>query len=216
MSDTHKNKLLEEFQTYLATVDLSQLENEPPDLNTLLNEMTGLKSEVKAESRHFKTTLDTLTAALNVLQVDNQAFAMELTTRSTQFEQQLKQQRYDLLRALLLDIVDIYDRLQVALTVLQNYKPNASFFAKKPESRFIDSVKDGQVMTLKRIEQVLQRYQVFAIECVGKTLDPHTMNAVEIGHNANLANGVVIEELRKGFLFEQNVLRLAEVKVNKL
>jgi molecular chaperone GrpE len=26
----------------------------------------------------------------------------------------------------------------------------------------------------------------------------------------------VIEELRKGFLFENNVLRLAEVKVNKL
>ena len=42
------------------------------------------------------------------------------------------------------------------------------------------------------------------------------MSAVEISHDPKLDNGIVIEELRKGFLFEENVLRLAEVKVNKL
>jgi len=29
-------------------------------------------------------------------------------------------------------------------------------------------------------------------------------------------NGIVLEELRTGFMFEDQVLRLAEVKVNKL
>jgi molecular chaperone GrpE len=61
----------------------------------------------------------------------------------------------------------------------------------------------------------LQRYQVLPIDCVGKALDPHTMNAVEIAHDPKVANGTVVEELRKGFLFENEVLRLAEVKVNK-
>jgi len=41
------------------------------------------------------------------------------------------------------------------------------------------------------------------------------MTAVEIAHDAKLDNGIVIEELRKGFLFGDQVLRLAEVKVNK-
>ena len=71
-------------------------------------------------------------------------------------------------------------------------------------------------MTLKRFEQLLQRHNVYAIDCVGKLLDPRTMSAVEISHDPKLENGIVVEELRKGFLFEENVLRLAEVKVNKL
>ena len=70
-------------------------------------------------------------------------------------------------------------------------------------------------MTLKRFEQLLQRHNVQAIDCIGKLLDPCTMSAVEIDRNPKLENGIVIEELRKGFLFEGNVLRLAEVKVNK-
>jgi molecular chaperone GrpE len=213
MSDTPKNRLLEEFQSYLDTVDLSQLASEqPPDLHTLLSEIAGLKSEVKAEARQFKNTLETLTEALSALQSDNKALTAELALHATH----LQQQRHELSRTILMDLVDIYDRLLVGTAVLQNYKPVSSFFAKKPDDRFINSVKEGQEITLKRVEQLLQRNQISPIECLGKPLDPHTMNAVEIGHDPKLANGIVIEELRKGFLFEKNVLRLAEVKVNKL
>lgn len=83
MSDTQKNRLLEEFQTYLEQTDLAQaLSAEQPDLSTLLSEMAGLKSEVKAEARHFKVTLDTLSDALTILQTDNKALADELATHS--------------------------------------------------------------------------------------------------------------------------------------
>jgi molecular chaperone GrpE len=213
MSDTHKNRLLEEFQSYLETVDLSQLaSDQPPDLNSLLAEMASLKSEVKAEARQFKNTLETLTEALNALQGDNKALAAELAMHGTH----LQQQRHELSRTVLMDVLDIYDRLLVGLAVLQNHKPTSSFFAKKQDDRFINSVKEGQEITLKRVEHLLQRNQISPIESLGKTLDPHTMNAVEIGHDPKVANGIVIEELRKGFLFEKEILRLAEVKVNKL
>jgi molecular chaperone GrpE len=213
MSDTHKSKLLEEFQSYLSTVDLSQLVSEqPPDLNTLLSEITSLKSEVKAEARQFKNTLDTLTEALNVLQSDNKA----LTTELASHENHLHKQRSELSRTILMDMVDIYDRLLVGLAVLQNHKPASSFFGKKTDDRFINSIQEGQEMMLKRVEQLLQRHQISPIECLGNMLDPYTMNAVEIGRDPKLTNGIVIEELRKGFMFEKEVLRLAEVKVNKL
>jgi molecular chaperone GrpE len=215
MSDTQKNPLLEEFQAYLEQTDLAHaLSAEQPDLTTLLSEMAGLRSEVKAESRHFKTTLDTLSDALTTLQTDNKALAGELAAHSDH----LQSVRSETLRAVLLDIVDIYDRLSVGFGVLQNYHPVSSLFShsKKHDVRFIKSFKEGQSITLKRFEQLLQRHNVHAIDCIGKLLDPRTMSAVEISHNPKLANGIVIEELRKGFLFENNVLRLAEVKVNKL
>ncbi len=215
MNDTHKNRLLEEFQTYLEQTDQAHvLSAEQPDLTTLLSEMAGLRSEVKAESRHFKTTLDTLSDALAALQTDNKALAGELAIHN----ERLQQMRSETLRIVLLEIVDIYDRLTVGFGVLQNYRPVSSLFnhSKKQDVRFIKSFKKGQSMTLKRFEQLLQRYNVYAIDSIGRLLDPRTMSAVEIAHDPKLANGIVIEELRKGFLFEENVLRLAEVKVNKL
>ena len=214
MSDTQKNRLLEEFQAYLEQTDFAHtLSAEQPDLSTLLGEMAGLKSEVKAESRHFKTTLDTLSNSLTTLQTDNKALAEELAAHG----ERLRQMRSETLHAVMLEAVDIYDRLTAGFNVLQNYQPVSSLFShsKKQDVRFIKSFKEGQSMTLKRFEQLLQRHNVQAIDCIGKLLDPCTMSAVEIDRNPKLENGIVIEELRKGFLFEGNVLRLAEVKVNK-
>ena len=214
MSDIQKNRLLEEFQSYLEHADLNQMPGAQPDLHTLLGEMAGLKAEVKAESRHFKSTLDTLGDALVTVQADNKALTDELAGH----EAHLQQQRSEVLRTVLLDIVDIYDRLAVGYGMLQKYHPVASLFrhSKKQDVDFIESFKEGQAMTLKRFEQLLQRHRVYPIECVGKILDPRTMSAVEIANDASLDNGIVLEELRKGFLFEGQVLRLAEVKVNKL
>ncbi len=215
MNDTQKNSLLEEFQSYLEQTDLAHtLSAEQPDLTTLLSEMAGLKSEVKAESRHFKATLDTLSGALTALQADNKTLADELTAHS----ERLQNMRSETLRTVLLDIADIYDRLTVGFGVLQNYHPVSSLFShsKKQDIRFIESFKEGQFITLKRFEQLLHRHHVYPIECIGKLLDPRTMSAVEISNDPKLDNGIVIEELRKGFLFGKNVLRLAEVKVNKL
>ncbi|MDD5267278.1 MAG: nucleotide exchange factor GrpE [Methylococcales bacterium] len=215
MSDTQKNRLLEEFQAYLEQTDLAHtLSAEQPDLSTLLGEMAGLKSEVKAESRHFKTTLDTLSNSLTALQTDNKTLAGELAVHG----ERLQQMRSETLRAVLMDIVDIYDRLTAGFGVLQNYNPVSSLFghSAKQDVRFIESFKEGQSMTLNRFDQLLQRHNVQAIDCIGKPLDPCTMSAVEIDRNPKLENGIVIEELRKGFLFKGNVLRLAEVKVNKL
>lgn len=214
MSDKQKQRLLEEFQNYLEQTDLNAIvADEQPDLHTLLSEMAGLKTEVKAQARHFKSTLDTLSSALSALESGNKALADELVVSS----ERARQQRDDMLRAVLLDIVDIYERYAVGFSVLQNYQPVTSLFAhsKKQDVNFIEQFKEGQSITFKRFTQLLQRYHVNPIDCVGKPLDPRTMSAVEIAHDAKLENGIVIEELRKGFLFNDQVLRLAEVKVNK-
>jgi molecular chaperone GrpE len=213
-TDAQKSELLEDFRHYLEQSPLEQFStHEQPDLNTLLSEMAGLKTEVKAESRQFKSTLDTLTTALTAVQDDNNTLSAELD----RYAERLEQQRREIMRTVLLDIVDIYDRLSTGLEVLQNYRPVASLFnhSKDKDVRFIKHFKEGQVMTIRRFEQLLQRYQVRAIDCVGQLLDPLTMSAVETADNPKLENGLVLEELRKGFLFQDQVLRLAEVKVNK-
>ena len=214
-TETQKSELLEQFQNYLEQSNAEPFSsNEQPDLSTLLSELTGLKTEVKTESRQFKNTLDTLSTALTSVQDDNKALSAELTG----YAERLEQQQHKIMRTMLLDIVDIYDRLTAGVDVLQNYHPVASLFKRSRDKdvRFVTRFKEGQIMIVRRFEQLFQQYQVRTIDCLGKLLDPLTMSAVETGHDPTLDNGIVLEELRKGFLFQDQVLRLAEVKVNKI
>ncbi len=214
-TEVQKNELLEDFQKYLEQNNLDSLTaQEQPDLNSLLSEMTGLKTEVKAEARQFKNTLDTLSSALTIVQEDNKTLAAELVA----YGQRLEQQQEKLMRTMLLQMVDMYDRLNTGVEVLQNYQPvNRLFKKSRPKDvHFIERFKEGQLMTLRRFEQALSEHQVRVIDCVGKRLDPVTMSAVETEQDVMRENGLVLQELRKGFLFKGQVLRLAEVKVNKI
>ena len=213
--EEQKTELLEQFKHYLdqGQPETFEVENQP-DLHTLLGELTELKTEVKTGSRQYKNTLETLNTALATMQEDNVAMSAELTMSSDRVEQK----KNEVMRTMLLEMIDIYDRLSIGMGILENYKPVFTFFkrSRDKDMNFIRRFRDGQTMTVKRFEQLLQRHQVKAIDSVGKILDPVTMTAVETGHNLKVENGIVLDELRKGFLYKDQVLRLAEVKVNRI
>lgn len=214
-TENPQNDLLTSLEQYLQQTDFAHLTSvEQPDLTALFTDLAGLKSEVKAESRQFKATLDGLNEALEILKIDNQSLAEQLAAAN----QRLQQQRRELEQAVFLEVVDIYDRLSEGYRMLQNYRPIDALFnhSKKQDVRFIEGFTKGQDITLKRFEQLLQRRRVYPIDCVGKPFDARCMTTLDIGQDPKLESGIVLEELRKGFLFEDQVLRLAEVKVNKL
>lgn len=214
-TESEKDELLSEFRHFLEQDIPSQIElQNQPDLHTLLTEITQLKTEVKAESRQYKATLDTLSSALNTVQEDNKILTAELAV----YKLKLEQQKAVIKKSMLLDMVDLYDRLNTGAKTLHHYRPVAAVFKKsRPKDiRFIERFKQGQALSIKRFKQNLQSHQVNVIDCMGKLFDPKTMIALETGHDMAMENGIVLEELRTGFLFNGQVLRLAEVKVNKL
>ncbi|AEF99372.1 nucleotide exchange factor GrpE [Methylomonas methanica] len=214
-AENPQNELLASLEQYLQQTDFAHLTAlEQPDLTALFTDLAGLKSEVKAESRQFKATLDSLNEAQEILKIDNQSLAEQLAAAN----QRLHQQRRELEREVFLEVVDIYDRLNEGYRMLQNYRPIDGLFnhSKKQDVRFIEGFAKGQGITLKRLEQLLQRHRIIPMDCVGKPFDAHSMTTLDIGRDPKLENGIVLEELRKGFLYENQVLRLAEVKVNKL
>ena len=88
-TDAEKSELLEDFQKYLDQNDLESIAtNAQPDLKTLLSELTGLKTEVKVETRQFKNTLDSLSSALTSVQEDNKSLSVERAENLQRLEKQ--------------------------------------------------------------------------------------------------------------------------------
>ena len=68
-------------------------------------------------------------------------------------------------------------------------------------------------MTLKRLRKVLEQEGVTPIESVDKPFDPSKHNAIAAEERDDVENCVVIEELRKGYVMKEKVIRPSIVKV---
>jgi molecular chaperone GrpE len=218
MEETTKVRLLEEFRSYLDTLDAGgdASAGNSTDLFSLFSALEALRTEVKTESRLVGGAVEQFREVLELLRNSQANLDRELDrTRG-----ELSGLRRSVLRPVLLELLDLYDRLAAGQAALQNYRPIRGWFRRiksRPEDRqFIQSIRDGQAMTLRRLEETLARQQVHPLDVLGRSVDPHTMTVVELDHQPALENGVVTQELRKGFLWGEDVLRLAEVKANKL
>ncbi len=215
MSHPNKQQLLEEFsgfldQTITEQPDLAQ----QPDLQSLLTEMAGLKMEVKTESRHIKSMLDQFSQSMQLISQDNQTLTAQLN-REIEKQAQLQQ---NIEKDLLLQFLEVYDRIVAGSELLDKYQPVDALFnhSKKQDLRFIGSLKQGQEMSIRRMEQLFLTYKVRPIVTLGRSLDPETMIAVATVENKKIPAGQVVEEIRRGFYYHDSILRPAEVKVNKL
>ena len=70
-------------------------------------------------------------------------------------------------------------------------------------------------MTVRRLDQVLLDRGVVATHLVGQPFDPRRARVIATAPDSSMAEGTVIEEVRTGFLWEDQVLRTAEVIVSK-
>ena len=70
-------------------------------------------------------------------------------------------------------------------------------------------------MTVRRIDQVLLDRRVVAAQLLGRPFDPLLARVVGTAPDGSVAEGTVIEEVRAGFLWDDQVLRTAEVIVSK-
>ncbi|NBT86566.1 MAG: nucleotide exchange factor GrpE, partial [Alphaproteobacteria bacterium] len=81
---------------------------------------------------------------------------------------------------------------------------------------FVEGMKEGNLITLRHIDNILSTYDVTLLGTLSQMFDPKFMRAVGVQSEEDLPSGLVLEEVRKGFLWRNEVLRVADVKVNKI
>lgn len=217
LDEAAKETLIDQFRTYLdASQDALGPAFKPApgeEQFSLFAELAALNSEVKRESRQVREALDQFKAMFATLQSGYDLMARELERR----QQDEPRRRRETLRPLLLHLLEVYDRLQAGIEV--SLPPRRSFMSRwrRPDEvgEWLASFREGQAITLRRLDQILSEYQLRPVDALGQSFDPHTMRVVEVESRADAAAGVVTAELRKGFYWGEDLLRPAEVKVNR-
>ena len=222
-------KLVNRFRDYLiaASDDITQ-PSEKLGLFSLYSEMKALKNEVKIESRHIKQGFVGIQEALK-LHEENIA------------QSQDQKQDGPELAPLLDGIIDLYDRIHASLRALpepsqgepqSEQKEKKSFWLRRRkkeeeewnkraqqlqrEQDMIASMRAGQQMLLDRILGLLLSWDITPVVTLEQRFDPHNMRAVGTDTLPDLADGTVSDEIRTGFQQQGKVMRLADVRVNRL
>lgn len=200
------------FGDYLDTLDEHPQAEAPeePDLFSLLAELAALKNEVKIESRQMKAALDQFRELFDGLHQANSRLEEDLKRQREQTSSEVREAQRDLL----LELLDVRDRLQAAEVQARRFRPGWLARGRRVGD-FSSGMKAGLSMLLRRFDEVLGRRGVRPLETIDRPFDPHTMHATETARHGDRAQGIVVGEIRAGFLQDDRLLRPAEVVVNK-
>lgn len=213
-----KERLIEEFRACLddwepsdGTGSLAAGDGSMVDLALLFAELSVLRNEVRVEARQFKAALDDMRALTELLTEQNLRLTRDLERVREAEGAALRQTE----RRLLLDLLEVRDRIAAAVDVFAAYRPGWLSRLAPAEIRLAQGLGEGIALTLRRLDDALSERRVRPIEAVGGRLDPNTMRAIGIDDDLTRAPGEVLREARRGYLRDDELLRLAEVIVNK-
>jgi molecular chaperone GrpE len=207
-----KESLVAQFRAALdAGEDEAADAGEPLGLHTLLAEMAALKNDVRLQARQFKAALEQMQALADAQREHGEQLQRELERARGQAADAKAQAE----RGLLLGLLELRDRLQSGLDVQAGWRPSPMQRLLGGEMRFVERVREGSALTLQRLDEQLAGHRVRAIAAVGLALDPQCMHAVATEWAPEVGEGIVLRELRRGFYQGTDLLRAAEVVVNK-
>ncbi|MBF0245014.1 MAG: nucleotide exchange factor GrpE [Planctomycetes bacterium] len=213
MDAQQKEALLEEFREYLENDFEVEHDEAPEDLVTLFSELSGLKNEVRIESRQIKGALDQFREAFTSLDSANQ----EVADMVRKAKDQEKERTQAILNPAIDGMIDLYERIAAGL---QQSLPRLSFLGRLLPGwgrcrAGLAAHRQAQEMLLGRVLDLLRHYGVVPMATNGERFDPRSMKAVGFESDPGQADGIVLRENRKGFVREGAALRVAEVIVNK-
>jgi molecular chaperone GrpE len=86
--------------------------------------------------------------------------------------------------------------------------------AASQQAKDFDALLKGIEMTAKQLDQVLEQEGLKAIETVGQPFNPEFHQAIMQVESEGHEEGIIVEEIQKGYILKEKVIRPAMVKVS--
>jgi molecular chaperone GrpE len=106
--------------------------------------------------------------------------------------------------SLLQKIMPVLDNFEAALAAAQNSSADS-----------LKSLQDGVAMIHSQLKSTLTEAGLEEVDATGKPFDPNIHEAVSQQESAEVAEGIVLQQLRKGYKLRDRLLRPATVVVAK-
>lgn len=110
------------------------------------------------------------------------------------------------------------ERKYKAQDIANDLLPVVDNFHRALQTEVDDAAKgfaEGVEMVYRQLEDALKNHGITEIESVGKEFDPNLHHAVMQEDDPEKESNIVLEELQKGYMLKDRVIRPAMVKVNK-
>ena len=104
---------------------------------------------------------------------------------------------------IILELLNILDDLERTVALAESKHQDLPAFLK------------GVEMILSHLYEMLKEYGIKPIEAQGKLFDPNYHEALMHADNIDVPEHTILEELQKGYLLNDRVIRTAKVKVSK-
>ena len=106
------------------------------------------------------------------------------------------------------------DILKGFLPILDNFERAINMDDNNLEDE-VSKFLQGFKLMYKQIKDLLTKFEVTEMNCLGKEFDPTYHQAVTTGKDESKESGIILEVLQKGYMYKDKVLRTAMVKVNE-
>jgi molecular chaperone GrpE (heat shock protein) len=176
----------------------------PPDLYSLLAQMTTLTREVQLQGR-----------AANRMSAEVAQLVQQVASLTEgQIATRVAAARRDAQADLLGELVEVRDRFARARDEARRRLDSfRGLFTRLGSRPVVEALLRGNELALERLDETLRRHGVHEILCEGQPFDPATMRAVETEVRPGIAPGIVTDVIRRGYRSADRILRYAEVRI---
>lgn len=187
--------------------------DEDIDLKSMFTTLEAIRTEVRQMNRTEKLRLDAFKTYFDEEKSSKRQLLDDIGSLVSKVE-------YSEQKSILMSIIETRDFIeayhQALPLVFKRKNPLFSLWNKLIARQAFDYVNENVAKTLKKIDQLLEKAGVYAVDSNDETFDPATMMAVDTASDKNRPDRAVLETVEKGYLHQDKVLRLARVKVNKI
>ena len=209
-----KEKVIEDFQVWLKEMPEEmpinrKVDMDSCDLYTLLMEFTALRQEIKFQNREQNNTLRIQQSFIDSLK-ETLKLLKDRTSKLETLEERI---RLISEKKAVLPFLNIRDSLIRGIKAAKAVAATKRLFVRPP--RGIEGIIEGYEIALRRFDRALSYVGITPVTALDRPFDPSKMRAVGQESDSKKEAGIVIEEQVGGFVRQDEVIRTAEVIVNK-
>ncbi len=213
-SDERRARILADFSRWLDELPKGpgnggEVDQPDPDLRDIFAEMAALRQEVRIQNREQSKAGRELAQAAD--RYDTMCALMKRQSEElAAFEKRISRRSENTCLRTFLEVRDALDR---GLEAAMELRDRHGLFRRPP--RGIRGVTEGYEIAIRKFDRMLSQFGVQRLRTTGQPFDARTMRAMETRHDRATESGVVVGELLSGFVRDGEVLRLADVAVNR-